>query len=38
MARSRTVKIVNEFIDENENELMDIWNKAQRGEKITKIG
>ena len=36
-ARSRTIKIINEFIDEHESELMDVWNKAQRGELITKI-
>ena len=35
--RSRTIKIINEFIDEHESELMDVWNKAQRGELITKI-
>lgn len=36
-ARSKTVKIINEFIDEHESELMDVWNRAQRGELITKI-
>ena len=36
-ARSKTIKIINEFIDEHESELMDVWNKAQRGELITKI-
>ncbi len=36
-ARSKTVKIVNDFIDEHEAELMELWGKAQRGEKINKI-
>lgn len=36
-ARSRTVAIVNEFIDSHEAELMELWERAQRGEKITKI-
>ena len=36
-ARSKTVKIINDFIDEHEAELMELWGRAQRGEKITKI-
>lgn len=36
-ARSRTVAIINEFIDNHEAELCALWEKAQRGEKITKI-
>ena len=36
-ARSKTVKIINDFIDEHEAELMELWDRAQRGEKITKI-
>ena len=36
-ARSKTIKIINDFIDEHEEELMELWGKAQRGEKITKI-
>ena len=36
-ARIRTIKIVNDFIDEHESEIMEIWEKAQRGEKINKI-
>jgi hypothetical protein len=28
---------VNEFIDKYEDEIMVIWEKAQRGEKIEKI-
>lgn len=35
--RAMTVKIVNDFIDKHINEIMNIWNKAQRGEKIEKI-
>ena len=36
-ARSKTVAIINKFIDEHEAELMELWDKAQRGEKINKI-
>ena len=36
-ARSKTVKIINDFIDEHEAELMELWGRAQRGEKINKI-
>ena len=36
-ARSKTVAIINEFIDRHEAELMELWDRAQRGEKITKI-
>ena len=28
---------INEFIDSHEEELMQLWEKAQRGERITKI-
>ena len=37
MARSKTIAIVNEFIDEHESELLDLWEKAQKGETIKKI-
>ncbi len=36
-ARSKTIALINSFIDEHEEELMEIWEKAQRGEKINKI-
>ncbi len=36
-ARSKTVAIINQFMDEHENELMDLWEKAQNGEIIKKI-
>ena len=36
-ARSKTVSIINKFIDEHQTELIDLWDKAQRGEKINKI-
>jgi hypothetical protein len=29
--------MVNEFIDANKTEILEIWDKAQRGERITKI-
>ena len=37
MARSKTIAIVNEFIDEHESELLDLWEKAQKGETIKKV-
>lgn len=37
IAKVKTIKIVNDFIDEHESEIMEIWNKAQRGEKIEKV-
>ena len=36
-AKARTVRLVNDFIDANKVEIMEIWNKAQRGERITKV-
>ena len=36
-ARFKTVAIINQFMDEHENELMDLWEKAQNGETIKKI-
>ena len=36
-ARSKAIALINSFIDEHEEELMEIWEKAQRGEKINKI-
>ena len=36
-AKSKSIALVNEFLDKNENEVMDVWNRAQRGEAITKI-
>ena len=36
-ARSKTVNLINQFIDEHTDELMELWNKAQKGEKINKI-
>ena len=37
-AKSRVIQVVNQFLDEHESEVMAIWEKAQRGEKIEKIG
>ena len=31
------MEIINAFMDEYEDELMQLWDKAQRGEKIYKI-
>lgn len=36
-ARVKSIQIVNQFIDEHLDELNEIWDKAQRGEKIEKI-
>ena len=36
-AKSSAIQLINRFIDEHEAELFDIWNKAQRGEKIEKV-
>lgn len=37
IAKVKTVKLVNDFIDAHYNEIIDIWEKAQRGERIQKI-
>ena len=36
-APSRIIRKLNEFIDANEAKLMELWERAQRGETITKI-
>lgn len=36
-AKSSVIRTINQFIDEHESELLEIWNKAQRGEKIEKV-
>lgn len=36
-AKVKTIKLVNDFIDKHEAEIMEIWDKAQRGERINKI-
>lgn len=33
----KVIQLINQFIDEHEAELMEIWEKAQRGEKIDKV-
>ena len=37
VSRSKTVSIINQFMDEHEDELMELWEKAQKGETIKKI-
>ena len=37
-AKARVIQVVNRFLDEHESEVMAIWEKAQRGDKIDKIG
>lgn len=36
-AKSKAIRMINEFLDENEEEIMTLWEKAQRGETIKKI-
>jgi len=36
-AKSQHIHKINEFIDAHEVELYELWDKAQRGEKINKI-
>lgn len=36
-AKSQSVVLVNEFLDRHEDEVMELWKKAQRGETIGKI-
>ena len=36
-AKSRQINDINEFIDGHLKELEELWEKAQRGELITKI-
>ena len=36
-AKSKHIKLINEFLDSHKTELLELWNKAQRGERITKI-
>ncbi len=36
-AKVKTIKLVNDFIDKHKDEILEIWNKAQRGERINKI-
>ena len=36
-AKSKHIKLINEFIDDHSAELLELWDKAQRGERITKI-
>lgn len=35
--KAKVVQLINQFIDQHETELMEIWDKAQRGEKIEKV-
>lgn len=36
-AKSKHIKLINEFIDIHKTELLELWDKSQRGERITKI-
>ena len=36
-AKMKAIQLINQFIGEHETELMDIWERAQRGEKIEKV-
>lgn len=37
-AKLKVIQSVNRFLDEYEKEVMEVWEKAQKGEKIKKIG
>ena len=34
---AKTIKLINEYIDTHEAQLLEIWEKAQNGEKIEKV-
>jgi len=36
-AKAKVIQMINKFIDEHNDELLSLWNKAQRGEKIEKV-
>ena len=36
-AKSKSIALVNEFLDSHESEVMELWEKAQRREQNTKI-
>ena len=36
-ASSKTIHIINEYIDEHEVRLLEIWDKAQKGDAIEKV-
>lgn len=36
-AKSKSIALINEFLDNNEAQVMELWEKAQRGEAIKKI-
>lgn len=36
-AKSKAIQAINQFIDEHEEELYELWEKAQRGERIEKL-
>lgn len=33
----KTIKLINDYIDTHEARLMELWEKAQKGEKIEKV-
>ena len=36
MGEVKAHKAINEFIDSHETDLLELWDKVQRGERITK--
>ena len=34
---AKTIRLINEYIDAHEAKLLEIWEKAQNGEKIEKV-
>lgn len=33
----KAIKLINDYIDANEARLMELWDKAQKGDKIEKV-
>lgn len=36
-AKSKSVKKINDFLDKHQAQVMDLWERAQKGESIEKI-
>lgn len=36
-AKSKTIHLINDFLDEHVEEIRELWDKAQRGETIKKV-
>ncbi len=36
-ARTKTIRLIEQYLNDNESQLLEMWEKAQRGEEIKKI-